>query len=68
MLHRIDIINIDPEKGFDFAVCNVYTDETAANMCQAPIETYQIELSGNTEKTIKDLGFVMTPRSWAKEV
>jgi hypothetical protein len=67
MLHRIDVINIDKEKGFDFAVCNVYTDENAANTCQAPVSTYQIELSGNTDKTIKSLGFEMTPRSWAKE-
>jgi hypothetical protein len=68
MLHRIDVINIDKEKGYDFAVCNVYTDENAANTCQAPVSTYQIELSGNTDNTIKSLGFEMTPRSWAKEV
>ena len=68
MLHRIDVINIDKEKGYDFAICNVYINENAANTCQAPVDTYQIELSGKTEETIKGLGFVMTPRSWAKEV
>lgn len=68
MLHRIDIIKKreeDPTK--TFALCNVYLNESEANNCKPPVESYELEITNSVENSLFDNGFTLSDRGWIKE-